>query len=533
MASQAFEDNIYKNGRRTVAEVSYSLVAPEAKEIGVAYLPEGNSFSRPEQIMNEISNISTKIATFEPNHWKLDGSFALPLPPEQSNMEVGWWGKGLSDSEGILNPIPQIEILFPVVQNIKRFGITFDEPTNNYCTDLEFIVYDSSFNVILNERITNNTSVSPHTREGVQNAYIVVIKLYKTNNPFRFPRVSELDFGILIRFANDDIFSLNLVTEANPTGASFPFSSLSLSVANNDRFDQLDPTSYAQYLYARQSFEYRHGLVLPDGSTEWAYMGAYYLQDWKVSDSQVTFTAGGKTSLLENYTFFNSSLAEFTIGQLIRDVLDTVGIDYYLAPELDFSPLVTGWFGEKSYREVLANLTELSCCLAYENQQNTVEFTDILKPLGNVTKLDYNNMFSAPEPKLQTYYNGINLTEYTITQTSPEVRLEGKEVFYSAPWRDPLEPDYPYSVDLPCMVITPNFPTFRSWFLERKFALIRKRISVDVSWLQNPALQVGDGANVQITRKGGTLDMAITKQTIDYNTGILRGSTQAVGDSIL
>ena len=522
----------YGLDRRTKAEVTYSLVAPEAKEIGVVALPPGNPISRPEQIVNSITDISVKIATFEPGNWKLDGSFVLPLPPAQSNMEVGWWGEHMSDENGEFQNTPIIEITFPVVQNVKRFGIAFDEPGDNYCSELEITVYNSVGDVILSERI-NNASAYAATSEGALNAYRVVYKLYQTNNPFRYPRVSELDFGIVVRFTGEDITSLGLVTEADPTGASFPLSQLNFFIRNNGRFDPLDPESYTQYLYRRQSFEYRHGLVMPDGSTEWAYMGAYCLQEWDTSDENVSFSAGGRTAIIENYTYYNSTLQTFTVGALIRRILDEVKLQYYIAPALDSSPLITGWFGERDYRDVLAKLAELSCCLCYENQQNTVEFTDISEASTPVTEINYENMFLQPRVKRAEYYNGINLKEYTVKQTTPDVQFDSEEIFYPAPWHDPNEPDYPYSIDLPCMVVTPDFSVFRDWFLQRKFALLQKRLSCDNTWRQDPTSQVGDSATVQLNKKGDSLNMPIVRQTVEFNGGVLRGSTRTVGDDPL
>ena len=533
MANQRFEDNIYSNPRQTEAEVIYSLVAPEAKEIGVVTLPAGNPFSRPDQIINEVTNISARIATFEPEHWRMDGSFVLPRAPTASNMEVGWWGALTSDASGVLTPAPEIVVTFPVAQSMARFGIAFDEPGGNYCTDFEVIAYGSSGEVLLSERLRDNASVYASTENGAQNAVKVVYRLYRTDKPFRYPRVSELDFGIVIKFTRKDITNLNLVTEANPAGTSFPVPQLNLTINNMGRFDQLDPNSYAQYLFARQAFQYRHGVATPDTSLEWAYMGVYYLQSWSVSDDKVSFTAAGKTALLENSTFEGSTLQTYTVGALIRRVLDAAGTEYHLDPVLDNSPSVSGWFGKKNFRALLANLAELSCCLCYENRQNTIEFVDIIQQLEPLTEINYTNMLAKPSVKQEPYYNGINLTEYTVTQESPEVQFSSAVTFYPAPWRDPLEPDFPYAVNLPCMVTGAGFPAFREWFLERKFALLRKRLSCEINWRQNPGLSVGDAASVQLNGAGRSIDMAVVKQTVNFGTSGLSGITKTAGDNVI
>ncbi len=594
MPSQLFKDNIYKLGRQTKAEVSFSLVAPEAKELATITKPPENSLSRGTQIIDNITNMSTKIATFEPDYWKLDGSFVLPLTPSQSNIQVGYWGNELSGADGAFNNIPTISITFSQVQNIRRFGIAFDEPSNNYCTDIQFTVYNSSNAIIYDERIENDSPYA-HSTSGAMGVYRIVIKLYKTNMPYRYLRISELDFGIVIRFNNDDIVSLSLTIEGDPTGRSFPYPQLSLSIANNERFDPLDSESYAGYLYARQPFEYRHGLVLPDGSVEWVYMGAYYLQDKDISDDRVNFTCVGKTSVIEEFTFYSSSLQELTLGAFIEKVLDELKFDTYIDAVLYNSPVITAYTGNISYRNVFALLSEISSCLAFENQENTIIFKDILSNGTAVDILDYDNILTQPKVKQEQYYNGINLTEYdisveqgqlskvtvdvsgskdiaiyfdgpqqgnstytitsgftlanvkyytmymtarltgngsaTITVSGQKINFASSETFYAAPWRDPLEPEYPYSINLPMMIKTKNYPAFRDWFLNRKFDLLQKRLSCEIDWLGNFALQIGNTANVQINKKGSSLNMITARHSIDFNGGVLRGGTKLVGDT--
>lgn len=595
MPSSIYDQNIYAPVRQTIAEISYSLVAPEAKELATVITPTGNAFSRSEQIIDNVTNISTRIATFEPDYWRLDGSFVLPLHPETSNMQVGFWGNILSNSDGIFETIPQITVTFSQVQNIRRFGVAFDEPSDNFCTDLEFTAYDSSLNIIYNERITDNNSAYAYTAAGALNIYRIIIKFYKTNNPYRYLRIGELDFGIVIRFNDMDITNLSLIIEGDHTGRTFPFSQLTLNIHNRGRFNILDPESYAQYLYARQPFEYRHGLVLPDSSIEWVYCGVYYLQNKDISDNAVNFTCVGKSSIANDFTFFKSSFQEITLGRFIENILNELRFDSYIDPILYNSPVITAYTGNVSFRDVFALLSEVSSCLAFENQENTIVFKDILINGVATDIIDYNNALSVTTIKQEQYYNGINLTEYsmsleqgqlsqtsiavsgstnisiyfdspqkgtptytitsgftlssiiwhtmymtatltgngtaTITITGQRVTFANSEVFYPAPWHDPLEADYPYSINLPMMIRTTAFPTFRTWFLNRKFALLQKRLSTEINWRGNPALQIGNIANIQINNKGDNLDMITTRHTITYNGGALSSKTKLIGDN--
>lgn len=584
----------YEPVRKTKAMVSFSMVAPEAKEKATVGLPSENAFSRGAQIIDNVTDITARVATFEPDYWRLDGSFVLPVTPETSEMEVGFWGNKMSGENGYFTEIPTITITFEETQNIPKLGIAFDEPANEFITELEILAYNGLGVLIYNEKINDNKSAYATSADGIMGVYKIVIKLYRTNKPLRFPRVSEIDFGVIIKFGNDDIFDLSLITEGDPKGGRFPNSSFSLKIANKGRFDQLDSKSLAQYLYKRQAFEYKHGVEDGNGATKWVYCGAYYLDNWSVSDNEVNFSAVGKSSVLDKKTYYHSTFQTDTVGHWIKSILERAGFDHVIAPILDNSPPITGFFGNVTYREALAYLTEISGCLAYEDKQNTIRFVDTLGEFEAVDRLDYNNMLSTPKVKLESYYNGINLTEYsvsvkngqlartdisvdksaditvcfekplyrtpaytltagfalsnivyntmfmtatitgngvaTLTVTGDMAETVKSETFYPAPWFDPKEPVFAYTVDLPMMIVAQDYPAFRDWFLKRKFALLQKRLTCDIAWRQNPEREVGDKIFVQVNKKNQEIPMVAYEQTIEFSGGVLSGKTKTFGD---
>lgn len=642
--------------RVTVAEVIYSLVAPQAKEGGILDLPPGNEFSRRDQVLNGVQHIEYPIATLEPKHWKLDGTFVMPLPPEKSNIEIGWWSDIMSDENGILNPPQIVTREFDNVQAFTSLGIAFDKATNNYCTDFEAYFYNTAGQITHHEHITDNTSYYGRTLEAGFNIIKVVIILHKTHKPFRYARVAELDFGVYLKFDEYDIKSIAAINETDYLGKNFILPEFSLSILNKGRFDQLDKNSFAPFMQTRQKFEYRHGLILPnkwnyklDGSwklgespfisterVEFVDCGSYILKNWSVSDSIVSFTATGINSELENIIFFDSSFEELTVTQFVKKLFPHADINIE-------SPKITAFLGNINYRQALTFLAELSSCFVLENRQNTIQFLDIINELfGEITwnyKLDgswrlgekpfgtfgrtthnwnyrldgswqlgekpfvssfvyggmnYASIYSNPDSKLSEYYNGINLTEYTISTeirqlsktihnifgsqsiiiyfdtpqigmpeihisdrfilseivfktmymiatltgngeaeiiiTGNSVSLVKSQTFYPAPWNTGREPEQPYMINLPMMIRTGEYENFRNWFLERKFIMLFKRLNSDIRWRQNPAQLVGDSVKVQLNKKGNEANMIAIRQELNYTGGILKGTTKLIGE---
>lgn len=509
MQSDEYNANIYPPPgviRRTAARVTYSLTAPDSKEGGELILPDGNEFSRPDQVMNEIRALSAPIATLEPNYWRLDGTFVLPVAPESSNVEVGFWSSEMSapeisewnyrlDGSWKLGKKPfatltgyeafkeplVIERVFENVQTFSALGISFDAQTDNYCTDFEVFFYDAYNGLVYSEHITDNYSAYRRTEKAGEDILRVVIKLYKTNLSRRYARIAEIDFGIMLEFDDHDISSLSMVSEADPSGRTFPFPEFRLTIFNLNRFDVLDSRRYIQ---ARQRFEYRHGLVLPDGSVEFVDCGTYFLSNSRVSDSTVEFTARGRTALLENSVYFDSSFQEFTIGQLVSRIIPQARITLN-------SPRITGYFGNVDYRRVLTMLSELSCCLVYEDVNNIIQFDDILsktppikfewnyllngswqlgeKPFAEkirlIDSINYNNAYHAPKVNQgDDNFNAINLMEYTVSTETRQISKTRQQpgeitVYFSAPVVGELTFELPPGYELENVIIYTMYMT--------------------------------------------------------------------------
>lgn len=291
--SELYREHIYSQGQITRVQVTYNLSALDSKEGGVFLTPAGNEFSRPEQAMNEIRAIGGPITTLEPGYWRLDGSFMLPRPPEQSNMEVVFWIDQMSgvsvkewnyrldgswrlgekpfaelDSCGTFEEPLIIEREFVNVQTFNALGITFDTATNNYCTDFEVFMYNAFGGLVCSEHIKDSTKAYRRTQRASHDILRVVIKLNKTNRPFRYARVTEIDFGIVLLYGGDVIQKIRMIRETALSGKSFPLPEMRLRILNKGLYDQLDSSTYAPYFQTRQRFEYNHGLELPGGSIE-------------------------------------------------------------------------------------------------------------------------------------------------------------------------------------------------------------------------------------------------------------------------
>ena len=598
MSSAVFRENIYNSdGRRTTALVTYNLTAPDSKFGGVLNLPAENEISRFEQIMNEVRIPNAPIATFEPKYWRLDGTFIIPTPNNSdisTSTEYGWWSEALSGEDGTFQEPLVIERIFDQLQTFNVLGIVFDAATNNFCTDIEVFFYDGFGNLSAHERVTDNNTADFRTGIRAIDIIRVVIVLRKTNRPFRYARIVEIDFGLILEYQDDILKSVDLIQETNPDGMGFILPELSVTILNRGLYDILDRNTYAPYFLTRQRFEYKHGLILPNGSVEWVNCGNYFLRDWRVSDNIVNFTASGINGLLEQEIYFDSNFGSIDIARLVGRIFPQSNIALQ-------SPPITPYFGNVDYRRILSMLAELTSCLVYEDGDNIINFVDMFDT-ESVTEdnLNYNNIINVPKPKLKESYNAINLTEYTLStefaQVSRETHRPGRltiyftgaiigegetevtegfevvniiwnsmymicdlvqntansvvdeaeitisgervnfskqETVYRAPWHSGFEPDNIYKVDLPMMIKNAdNYEEMRDWFLERRFKMLNKRLECEIRYYGNPERIIGDNINVQLGKNSST-DMIIYKRELNWQGGALTGRLGVISESEL
>ena len=529
-----FNELIGASVRRTTARVRFSLATPEIKEGAVVEASDGAVFSRREQVIDNIEEMTARIATFEPDHWRLDGSFILPVEAERSSIQAGFWSDEMSGGDGVFGYPPFIEVVLGSIMNIPVFGVMFDELTKDWAEDFVITAFDGAGNVIYRRVVEGHDGAYFSTDEGVQGVYRIRYEFMRTNKPHRRLRVVELNFGVVVAFDGEDIMELSLITEGDTMGKVLALSSFNLTVANKGRFNQMDADSLAHYLYKRQAFEYRHGVIEEGEVVEWVNCGVYYLNGWSVTDDVVKFNAQGRASVLDNIMFLRSTYEKMSVGDVMREVVEGIGFNVYIPAFLFSAPFVMGYFGELSYRRVLGYLAEMSCCMVHEDKQNRIIFTDILEEREHTGVVDYDNSFGAPKVAFGTYYNGINLVVKRAVESGmgmSDVEFIREEKFYDAPWKDPKEVPLPFSVDLPMMIDdgSDEFEEFVFWFLARKFGVLRQRLTCNVTWRQNPLHEVGDRILMQVNRQNARVPMFATIQNIEFKGGVLRGKTKGVG----
>lgn len=599
--SQAFTDAVYSTVRRTKAYITFPFVDPLAKDVEVfEQYPAAEGFGKIEQSTDNIYAMVGKVATFEPDYWKLDGSYLLPL--SNSTSQYGYWTHILSDDQGNYPENSVVRIFFEAPISIPGLTIQFDTLTGNYLSEFDLIAYNEDMTELRREEVRGSTQAKFVTDHGVQALKYIDIVFLKSSLPYRRVRITEIDFGITLYFSGDNLFSCNLVSECDPLSKAIPDNELNVTAENDGSFAYTNPESYAKYIQNRQQLVYQHSVVLDSGEEETVDMGAYSIHDWKVSDSKVEFKAKQALAELEVHNYRRSSLlAAKTAGALIEDILDDAGWKKYrLDAYLYDSPTIVSYTGPVTGKEALRMVAQYAGAIVLKMPDGTIVVTrtdfDNEGP-----ELTYDNVFKAPSAKTTTYYNCIEYTvsvitgkaidantspvvEYTDTvdgqqdfqiqfdaplmDANPTITIVGatlvqSEIFSNcglftisgsgsftltvlgvqaeintvteivyAPWYQSGEALYAYPISLPFMIQNETFVQVRNWCTEQVLRVLRNRLEVDLEWRQNPSLDIGDYAGVQLDKQGIGATVMYTKHSLSYKGGVLRGTSRAIGQGL-
>lgn len=525
--SKEWQKSIYAQTRETKAVIKFPFIDPEAKSSAeFNILPAEASISKISQVIDEDTSTVGKIAGFEPEYWKLDGSFLLPSLSTKS--QYGFRGYSLSDENGKFTSDNVLRFYFTQPISVPGYTLLFDEAADEYLTDFDIISYDENLSIIRKIEVRNNTDARCVVEYGSENIKYVDVVFLRTNHPQRSVRLLEIDFGILLEFEGKNLYRVQLVSECDYLAESIPHNELVFSAYNDGSYDYTNPESYSKYLQERQKVKYSHKVKLEDGTYEEIDMGQYLLYGWQVSDQKVEFKSRDDSFGLDDTVFSGNSLTEgISAGAFFERIFENCGITDYTIPEYLYeSPDITPYVGEDCpNREALRQIASLCGCTVFKTTSGKTVVHKIEFNGNSTDTISYDNQFSSPNSSSTKYYNAIQLTVYRQNGDSIESVIET----YTAPWYQSGEAVYPYKLDLKMCLNDERWEALKPWVLEQKFRVLRLRLYAEIDWRQNPAHEVGDYVLVQLDKSGGTSEVFMQKQILTFNGGVLKGNSVGIG----
>lgn len=402
--SNEFKKAVYAPERHCTARVTFEMIELEAQKNNAKVVTSESSISRKEQLTNGIRRATHKYATFEPNYFKLNGSFHIPpRNTEESNSEVGWWSEFLCDEQGVFTT-PQV-LTFTFMKNFSFGGINiiFDNLNDEYAEEFELKVIDDTGSIKI-ETITGNDLSQYQYFGSLDNIKEVSITIKKWCKGFRRGKVVEVSFGIIKTYDKDSLISLNLLKEMDPLSLTLPSDEIKFTIDNSSKeFNILSPGSVYKYLTKKQEIYAEIGVEVSEGTIEYLPMGKYYLQDWQSDEGALTATFTGRDifDVLSNDDYKDSDLAtasyQYNLYDETASILNKLNLPYRIDESLK-NIKTQGYFPIMTYREALQIAAAAGGCGIYQNHKGEI----VIKPIGLTTpeETTLDNMYSEPQIKL-------------------------------------------------------------------------------------------------------------------------------------
>jgi len=513
--SEEYRQAIFAPKRRTIARVVFEVLDVDAFEDNTKTATSEAPISRLAQVTNKVRGMSAKYATYEPEYFKLDGSFTIPPKPDQKpEAELGWWSGVLSEADGTFDPPQVLEFVFTKDHSSMGISIAFDDATNEYAADFDINIYDASNALIHSEQVTNNDNARYVLVKQLDNYRKVEVVIKKWATGYRRARVVEVDFGVVKEYGPSQLIRLNVLREISLTGETIPSSELTFTVDNSSKeFNILNPEGFYRFLQERQEAKLDMGIEVSPGTFEYIPMGKFYLYDWKSDEGSLTttFTALDIIRLLDDYEMESPTPDTKTLFDLAEEVFSTAGItDYEIDAALQ-NISTQAVYQKMTTRVLLQHICVAGCAVPFTDRDGKLVIKQLVdsEPVDNIT---FDNAYQEPQIKLDklisavevNIYDGGQLDDVYILQNGPKGEI--------------------YKVDNPFINDATTAQAVAEWIL----ATLNKRAIHEANWRQNPALDLGDVLTVE-NAYGADASAMIYKQEIEYQ-GYISGRTELRGE---
>lgn len=516
IVSNEYKQNIYAPERQTKGRVTFDISDVTARrDVNDISTTTESIISNKQQLINQKREQSINIVTWEPNRFKLDGSFSFADDSMANNGELGFVSDNLSDVNGDFTLFHTLVFTFNDTHSSMGITVTFDVFNNEYATDFTINAYDEFNNLILSKDIIDNDKSQVATIGQFYQYKKIEIIIKKWSKPYRRCRAVEVDFGIVKIYTDDNLIKMTYIEEMDIITKNLPAAEIKFIVENANRdFNILNPDGFHKFLQERQQVIPEIGVVTGP-STEYIELGKYYLMDWTSDEGSLTatFTARNVIDIMTSYDYENLTVkSNYTLYDMAEDIFTLCGVINYEIDVALQSISTNGLVKKNNCRNILQLIAIAGMCNVYVDRDSKLIIKQSPLVLGDsVDIIDMDNMYKEPKIELDkivksvevAYYNDINTKQLiTINNTDKGEALK---------------------VDNTLINTVGHATNVANWILSQR----NYRAIYTANWRGNPAHELNDVVIIEDAYNQNNKSI-ITKIELTYQ-GYLEGKTEARG----
>jgi hypothetical protein len=507
----------YADVRKVDLSVVFTLMDEDAAEMATPSTNDScDIMTQLRQTLDGNELMGQKFTTLERDFWLLDGTFPLMESSDIKKYQSGYWSDTLSDENGEFDVPPTL--VFSWEQNRSSIGFTifFDDKSGEYPSRFMVRSFDYAGNITA-EGIFENDGISRLVEFQAPNYRHLAFYFLKTSNPYRRVRVTEVVFGLIKYFDNNNISNATLIQEVSLASESLPVTEFTYTTDNSGGvWNIANPKGIFNYLQNYHPLDVSFTI-----NGENVNMGSFYFNTVTAEDNALTakISCVDKIYWLDNAIFTGTTTANRALADTISLILQQSGVDLEAEiPEDLGARLINGNFGEGiDCRECIRMAAQAAMTACFINRAGKLQFFDPLQLTAVAETLDFGRMSEMPKITASDKVNVLELL----------VRLpNGRETIYTASDVKVDEAVRTVRMENP-LVIAANGQAVAEWLLDLKM----RRFNYVINERGNPAQDLLDILTVY-DPYGGINDVMITKQSFTFDGG-LKNEVNANGTFIL
>lgn len=287
---EAYNAAISAVSRRVLLKAVIEIIDPDIV-YGTAESSGSEAFSKPEQLVDKVMEMSGRYATLEPNRWLLGRGYKLI--PEDNNIpgQVGMVSKAISGADGSFDPPQWVEQRFSNVSILQACSVYFPNvDEDGVAEDFDVEIMQGGVAYHTESFIGNRQNGVSITGFTVYDPDTIRVTVRKWSLPGRRMRTAEILPGIYEEWGGSVIAAIDIKHQGDVSCLSFPYGTCSLRINNKSRrFEPRSKSGIFQSIEERQGIDVFIGVRTPSGD-EYVRVGKFYQYSggWRTSDNGIT-----------------------------------------------------------------------------------------------------------------------------------------------------------------------------------------------------------------------------------------------------
>lgn len=403
---------------KTKAQIIFGFVDVTAKKDSVPTTNDKQDFVNMMDLKND-DIVETKYATCEDNQFALDGTFEL-MPNELENMCL--WSKSMSNETGEFEKPPVLEINFSDIHSSLGLTLLFSK-AGDYCNHINVTYYDKD------NKLINDTDFYPDNFKYVCNNVVenykrIVIIFYSTNNPYRYIKLYNIQYGADKTFEGENLMSANILEELDLLSSEVSINTLDFTVySEEDEFNIINPTGFYSLLQERQAFKVKEVLLKQNKEID---MGTFYLDTWKNKNNKIMeFKAIDLIGVIDKTDFNGGIYNNISFENLVKEIMKSAKVDednFEIQENLKQIKL-TGYIPICSHRKALQQIVFAIGAVIDCSRSNKIRIYTIIDREDNNT-IEQTNIFKGTKTIEQNdIITAVALTTHNYVKNSENEEL--------------------------------------------------------------------------------------------------------------